>query len=275
MLKMEPIREQKDISGTDVPHISVVLDKSGSMTIDWKKTIASLSDFLFKQREAFPAATYDITVFSDNVDCYVNNRNISSFKGLSPDDIFPDGLTALYKAIITTCRKLRFAKPNSRKFCVIVTDGQDNKSPEGSQKTAYKLVDEQKKNGVEFFFLGAGIDSFAEAKKIGIPYAANISLGDDDPGSLDCNIRQLSNGICHLVRTRSTTNECPELLRAYTEPQRKVRPKQKGNVPMDLNVPVLQRCAAGDCDGLPPQMPIKLTRQRAFVNHFTGNTNSD
>jgi len=247
---MDSIMEQKnkikDDGLSQEVDINVILDRSGSMTADWPTTIATLSDFLFKQKLAFPNATYTITVFNDTVDVYANNVKLSDFKGLNTSDITPDGLTALYKAVIVTCRKLRLKKLDARKFVVIVTDGQDNRSGEGAQKSAFDIVGEQKNDGVEFFFLGAGIDSFTEANKIGIQYAANISLDKNGPNNLGDNLRTLSDGICQLVRTSSAAAECPELVRAYTAPQKPaVRPEKK--VKFDVH----------------PAQPIKLTRCNA------------
>jgi len=257
---MASTTEQKNKIGDDglsqEVDVNVILDRSGSMTTDWHTTIATLSDFLFKQKLAFPTATYTITVFNEKVDVYADNVKLSDFKGLNTSDIIPDGLTALYKAVIVTCRKLRLKKPGMRKFVVIVTDGLDNRSGQGAQKSAFDIVNEQKDDGVEFFFLGAGLDSFKEANKIGIQYAANISLNDNDPNNLGDNLRMLSDGICQLVRTRSTTAECPELARAYTAPQKPAsRPEKKVKFDVHLAQPVkLTRCNA-DTVGLRTATP--------------------
>ena len=300
---MDNTQTQKNIISNDDVDISVILDRSGSMSYEWKTTIATLSDFLFKQREAFPKGTYSITTFNNKAEVYVSNVNLSEFKGISPNDIIPDGLTALYSAIIKTCQILRLQKPEKRKFVVVVTDGQDNQSDEGSQKTAYDIVSEQKKDGVEFFFLGAGIDSFTESRKIGIPYAVNISLGSG-PNDLGGVMRQLSNGICKLVRTRSTTKECPELLRTYTEPiQKKVDKKSNkvlSLVPLKrthavgfIDMPIPKRSSNGcfydvedtNDESLPDSNPIwddkddeNLPENKPVFSKkpfFMGNTNSD
>lgn len=282
MITMDRKEDPKNTISNDVVNISVILDSSGSMSHKWKSTIATLSDFLFKQKEAFKNGTYTITHFNDTAEVYLADTKLSNFKGLSPDDIIPDGLTALYSAIIKNCRLLRLRKHGRRKFVVVVTDGQDNRSGEGSQKTAYDIVSEQKKEGVEFFFLGAGIDSFTEANKIGIPYATNISLGDG-PGDIGDKMRQLSDNICHLVRTKSTTNDCPELLRAYTEPvshKKTYDKKQSSHLPppellpltrtyagvfMDKSVLTLSHdCFVADDKTLPSGPP-----------KFSGTTNSD
>lgn len=268
---------QKNISGDNTLHISIILDRSGSMTPNWQKTLSVLSDFLFKQQKEFPNGTYDLTIFNDHVNCYAINMEISSFKGLSPDNISPDGLTSLYDAIIITCSKL-LPEPGIRKFVVIVTDGEDNRSSEGSQKVAYDIIDKQKKNGVEFFFFGAGIDSFREAKKIGIPFATNINLEDDLPGNLGDNMRHLSDGICEMVRTKTTTKENQKLLRTYSEP---VKDFRNNNIhsQMDTNFPSIQRCSAGDYGYFPPSVPCRLMRQNSIVidvsDPLSDHTNSD
>jgi len=263
---------QTNISGDETPHFSVILDCSLSMYIRWEPIISELSNFLLKQKENFPGATYDIITFNTDVKCYKINGAISSFQGLSPDDICPDGLTALYNAIIITCKKLDTINIGVRKFVVIVTDGEDNRSDKGSQQVAYNIIDKLKKNSVEFFFLGAEIDSFKEANKIGIPYATNISLEDGHQGNIRNTMRSLSDNICRLIRTCTTTNEHPELLRAYSEPM-------NVNAPMDNVIPVLQRCNAGNYGDLFPSNPCILMNHNSGFNDsvdpLPDNTNSD
>jgi hypothetical protein len=47
----------------DTVDISVILDRSGSMTYEWNMTIAALSDFLFKQQKDFPKGNQQLIIF--------------------------------------------------------------------------------------------------------------------------------------------------------------------------------------------------------------------
>ena len=120
-------------------------------------------------------------------------------------------------------------------------------------------------------FLGAGIDSFTETSKIGISYSTNINLNNNGPNNLNDTMRNLSDGICNLVRTKSTIEECPEMLRAFTEPIGNVETKfnriDKNNVIEPL--PILQREQAIYIDNIGPPLKMKRVLTNSFSNDNT------
>jgi uncharacterized protein YegL len=223
---------------------TIILDSSGSMEYTWDNTIKTLSNFLLEQKKAFPNGKYSIVTFNSVVNLLISKANISDFLELKTDDLpKPNGLTALHDAIIKSCSTLNNNNSKKRIFVIILTDGEDNMSEPGNDKLAKNIISDKQKEGVDFLFLGAGIDSFTEAGKIGISYSTNINLNNNGPNNLNDTMRNLSDGICNLVRTNSTIEECPEMLRAFTEPIKNVETKfnkiDKNNVIEPL--PILQR----------------------------------
>jgi len=244
--------------------ITIILDSSGSMEYTWDNTIKTLSNFLLEQKKAFPNGEYSIVTFNSVVNLLISKANISDFLELKTDDLpKPNGLTALHDAIIKSCSTLN---NNSKKriFVIILTDGEDNMSEPGNDKLVKNIISDKQKEGVEFLFLGAGIDSFTEAGKIGISYSTNINLNDT--------MRNLSDGICNLVRTNSTIEECPEMLRAFTEPIGNVETKFNGVYTNNViePPPILQREQAIYIDNIGP--PLKM--KRALTNCFSNDNTS-
>lgn len=191
----------------------VFLDKSGSMgpgTI-WNNTITSVSDFIFRKKNIFPNGELTIITFNDEVELY-SKQQLSTFNGLSPGNIIPDGLTALYDAIIQTFKDFEI-NSDERIFVIIITDGKDNRSKPDSQKKAFDRIDELKKNGVEIVYLGLNIDSWTESQKIGVPLRRNVTDITFEPV-----LRTLSDNIHEMVRTNTGSGENPEMMRAYTAP---------------------------------------------------------
>ena len=65
----------------------------------------------------------------------------------------------------------------------IQTDGQENASVEYKQADLVALVKEKTAEGWTFVFLGAGIDSFAVARAMGIPVAGTMTYDRNKSGA--------------------------------------------------------------------------------------------
>jgi len=77
-------------------------------------------------------------------------------------------MTALLDAVGETLSALRARKPKGNVVVVIVTDGYENASRKWSRHAVAQLVRECEADEWEIVFLGANIDSFAEARRMGI-----------------------------------------------------------------------------------------------------------
>ena len=116
---------------------------------------------------------------------------------------YVDGCTALLDAIGCAIHHIgnvhKYAREEDRPektIFVITTDGQENSSTEYSYEKIQKLVKrQQEKYGWEFIFLGANIDAFSEAQRLGIRRDRAVRYECDAVGTA-LNFSVLSKTIC-------------------------------------------------------------------------------
>lgn len=160
-------------------HLSLILDRSGSMSNIAKDMNGGIHELL-KEQAALPGEILvDVTTFDTTVDQVVSDE----LPGHVPADLIkPRGGTALLDAIGETVTKLGeklAAKPEDKRpgkvVVVIVTDGQENSSVDWKSPAIKELVEKQTNEFAwEFLFLGANIDSFDVGGGLG--YAATRTM---------------------------------------------------------------------------------------------------
>ncbi len=85
----------------------------------------------------------------------------------------------IYKMIISQ----QGEREKSKKIVfVIMTDGLENASCEYTYLTVKRLIENQKKIGWEFFFLGANVDAVREAANIGISSDRSVTFHNNSAG---------------------------------------------------------------------------------------------
>jgi len=92
-------------------------------------------------------------------------------------DYSPNGMTALYDAIVRTVSRVEGQVDSSTKvITVIMTDGAENSSVEANAQAVNKVVtDKQKEGNWTFVFLGADRDAWADAQHLGFARGNTIS----------------------------------------------------------------------------------------------------
>lgn len=176
----------KEISAmkNNYTHISVILDRSGSMESLRDDTIGGFNAFLTKQKSEPGLATLTLVQF-DSQDPY---EVIHHFKpiGLVPEldetTYVPRGGTPLLDAmgrgindIEANLGKMQAAARPGKVLVVVVTDGQENQSREFSKKQIKEMVEAKtRKNGWEFLFLSSDLNAVEEAQAVG--FAAQNSV---------------------------------------------------------------------------------------------------
>lgn len=152
-----------------------VLDRSGSMAGLESDTIGGLNATISDQKK-IDGETRVTTILFDNFFEVLHDRiNLQDIVPLTDKDYFVRGSTALYDAVALGIHKIvnvqKKTKPEGRAdkvIMVITTDGYENSSRETNAAMLHKMIDDCKKNGWEFLFLGADIDAQAAAGSIGI-----------------------------------------------------------------------------------------------------------
>lgn len=154
-------------------HIVIVLDRSGSMDTIAQSTVDGLNTFIKEQRNAKGDAVMTLVQFDHEYQVDYESRAINEVKDLINGETFrPNGTTALFDAIGKTINTL---KTNDDVIFVIVTDGFENASHEYNQAQVFSLIEEKKKMGWNFLFLGANQDAIAAGNSIGISGSNSIT----------------------------------------------------------------------------------------------------
>lgn len=164
---------------TDYTHMTVILDRSGSMEEIRDDIIGGFSRFLGDQQAQPGQATLTVVQF-DGQDPYEVIHRFRPLHEVSPLDrstYVPRGSTPLMDAvgrgihdIEAAIGKLPETDRPSKVIVAIVTDGQENASAEFGRDQVTKMIKAKTDgNAWEFVFLSADLAAFDEAGDIGIP----------------------------------------------------------------------------------------------------------
>jgi uncharacterized protein YegL len=236
---MKSVKEDKQILLVFAIDISGSMENNFLNPFKWDRTKDAFKSFINNQQKSHPSAIVDIFTFNSDVNALYKKAPISKINNFL-NDIKPNGGTSLNDSIIAMNHKMEKNIKTMRVFEIILTDGEDTSS-ESSSTTVRERITKLQKDGVEFIFLGAGIDSFKTASNYGISYSTNVSLDDNNSHDNIGNVtKSLSDNIDKLVRTNSTIANCPELLRAYSEPYYRSSDNQK-NKRKFIDIPTFKR----------------------------------
>lgn len=152
----------------------VILDRSGSMQRLAEDTIGGFNSLIENQRKLEGKCTVTTVLFDNKVEILYQGKDIKEVPTLTSKEYFARGSTALLDAIGITINEtnskissMKEEKPN-KVLVAITTDGLENSSNEYSYSSIKSLIEEKKKLGWDFIFLGANIDAIGEANKFGI-----------------------------------------------------------------------------------------------------------
>lgn len=145
--------------------IIFLLDRSGSMSGSENNTINSYNSYLSKQKKNKYLTKITTILFDDQYEILFNRENIKEVKYLTNKEYYVRGCTALYDAIGKTINFYSRHIKNKVLF-IIITDGLENASCEFDKLRIKQLI--QNHPNWEFIYLGANIDTYSEATKIGI-----------------------------------------------------------------------------------------------------------
>ncbi len=140
-----------------------ILDRSGSMRGSERDTINGFNAFIEKQSVKNHNILVTAILFDDEYETLYSRKPISEVNPLTEKEYYVRGCTALLDSIGKTVNSYR-NKVNSA-MCIITSDGYENASREYNRRQIKDLIEN---SGWEFVFIGADIDSYAEASHIGI-----------------------------------------------------------------------------------------------------------
>ena len=188
----------------DYTHISIILDRTGSMEAIRDDTIGGFNGFLKTQKAAPGMATLTLVQF-DSQDPY---EIIHRFKALAQvaeltrETFVPRASTPLLDAMgrgINDLEKsladLKEAERPARVVMVIITDGQENASREFRKDQIERMIREkQEKSAWQFVFLSADLHAIGDAIQSGVP-SASVMAHDLTAGGVGAAWASLSRSI--------------------------------------------------------------------------------
>jgi hypothetical protein len=157
-------------------HITLVLDRSGSMQSVRDDAVGGFNAFLEQQRKLPGRATLTLIQFDDIFEEVFRGKPVAEVPLLDGDTFIPRGSTALYDAVgksaaetLEYVRGLDEEKRPAQVIVAVLTDGQENASKEYTYKTVRSVLDEfNGKPGWEILFLAADMAVVKDARRLGV-----------------------------------------------------------------------------------------------------------
>lgn len=141
-----------------------IMDRSGSMSGSEEDTIGGFNSFIERERDKGLNTRVTTVLFDDHYEVLYKRKDINQVEKLTRDEYWVRGCTALLDAVGKTINMLDHEVDNNV-LVVIMTDGMENASKEYSKDQIRNLINS---HSWEFIYIGADIDSYSEARNIGI-----------------------------------------------------------------------------------------------------------
>lgn len=153
-----------------------ILDRSGSMAGREKDTIDGFNALIENQKKEDGEALVSVVLFNSNSKVLYDRVPLDKIEPMNERQYTVGGTTALLDAIGGAVRHMGVIHKYAREedvpehtIFVIATDGMENASRHFTvEEIKAKIEKRREKNGWEFVFSGANIDSFATAGAFGI-----------------------------------------------------------------------------------------------------------
>lgn len=196
---MEKVNIKQEQAKTQIFNV-VILDQSGSMSTIREAAVSGLNETIAGIRKA--QETYADTqdhYFTLVAFCGCEKRKIYDkvpaleIGPLSTKDYRPCCTTPLYDAMGFTLNDIRHhveQLDNAMVVVTIITDGQENSSREYSGQAVKKLVEDLRKQGWTFTYMGANQDAVEVAFTLSIRNARNFDYDAD--GTMACMAKDTS-----------------------------------------------------------------------------------
>lgn len=160
----------------NITEIVCVLDRSGSMESMKDEPIGGFNRFIEEQKELEGEAKLTLVLFDDQYDVIHDGVDLKEVPKLTKDVYWPRGMTALLDAVgkaVNTVEarlsKLKDEYQPEKVIVVILTDGLENSSHEFKKEDLKKKIEElQKEKKWEFIFMGSELESFDDARGMGL-----------------------------------------------------------------------------------------------------------
>jgi len=179
------------MSKKDYTHITIILDRSGSMSSCLADTIGGFNRFLLTQKEQPGEASMTMIQFDNQYEVLMDMLPLTNAIDLNNENYAPRGSTALLDAIGRTINNVEHQinekeedqKPEKTIF-VIITDGEENASLEFTRDQVMGMINRHRdEDKWEFVFIGANQDAIQAGGGIGIRAASSLSYDQSHIGT--------------------------------------------------------------------------------------------
>lgn len=167
-----------------------ILDRSGSMSGLESDTIGGYNGLLNKQKKEEGECRLTTVLFDDEYELLHDRVNLKDVSSITDREYWVRGSTALLDAIGRTISRMAASQERTlprlradRILVVITTDGMENSSCEYGVSRVREMIEEKKKLGWEFLFLGANIDAVSTAARFGIQSDRAVNYHADSQGT--------------------------------------------------------------------------------------------
>ena len=158
-------------------HNLIIIDASGSMDSIYNQALTGINEtiqMIYRLNQNDPYVDQRLTLLSfangnEKLHYMYHLENIEQVSPITEKDYVLRGMTALYDAIgdaVTSIRK--HVKAEDKALVTIITDGYENDSKRWTGTQVKQLIEELRKQGWVFTYIGANQDVEAEAGKIGM-----------------------------------------------------------------------------------------------------------
>ena len=183
-------KDSCEMTESEPVQIICILDRSGSMQKLTGDVIGGYNSFLEQQRKEDGTAEVTTVLFDDQYETIATAVDLQKAPEMTSTVYYARGSTALLDAIgrtimetINRMEKDAVCPMKRRVLFMIMTDGLENASREYDKATVKTLIEETT-NGYHwnYIFMGANIDSVAEAGALGIQAEHAMNFEADSGG---------------------------------------------------------------------------------------------
>ena len=215
--------------------ISIVLDRSGSMTAREREVISSFNDFLSEQRGVEGKARVSLIQFDDEYETVYAGRKLAEAPSLDERTYQPRGRTALLDAIGRTVseaeeRLARRAEKRKAKgkdvdapdvLVVVITDGFENASRAYSELHIERMITRlEKEHDWTFLFMGTTQEAALQARRFGVDEDRVFAMGDS-PEAYEAAQDLVGSKVRRMrMASRSASMDAKRAMLAFTDEER-------------------------------------------------------
>lgn len=169
--------------------ITMVVDESGSMASLFEATVAGFNEYVAKtmrdlkhETVYFSAITFD----TRGIRKLQTGAALKDAIQLNSGNYAPTGGTPLLDAVgqaIVATDSVMVTNAGTKAIVVIQTDGQENASEQYKLADIKTMIEERQAKDWQFVFIGAGINAFDDASRMGIHAMNTMSYTPDAVGT--------------------------------------------------------------------------------------------